>query len=113
MAIAGISPSVLRCQGMSMLLAPIQTLVAFFMPVQSVLAQRRAEVCLPMLRASNSQVTGYPTPNPSTVRRITPLKVVREFDPCNKRAHAGRMVISGRMADVCAELDRIALKEVA
>ena len=28
-----------------------------------------------------------------------------------KRCQAGRMAISGRMADVCAELERIALKE--
>jgi hypothetical protein len=26
----------------------------------------------------------------------------------HNRANAGRMVISGRMADVCAELDRLA-----
>jgi len=29
------------------------------------------------------------------------------------RAGVGRMVISGRMADVCAELDRLAGKEAA
>jgi len=29
------------------------------------------------------------------------------------RAAGGRMVISGRMADVCAELDRLASKEAA
>jgi hypothetical protein len=36
------------------------------------------------------------------------LRVVRESDPAIKPDCAGRMVISGRMADVCAELDRMA-----
>jgi hypothetical protein len=30
---------------------------------------------------------------------------------CHAPASAGRMVISGRMADVCAELDRLAAIE--
>lgn len=37
-----------------------------------------------------------------------PLKVVRIRDHHNGTLHAGRLVISGRMADVCAELDRLA-----
>ena len=41
------------------------------------------------------------------------LKVVREFDAGISPSCAGRMVISGRMADVCAELDRMAQKESA
>ena len=35
------------------------------------------------------------------------LRVVREFEPNMSRTCAGRMVISGRMADVCAELERM------
>ena len=38
-------------------------------------------------------------------RPLRPLRVVR--------AGAGRLVISGRMADVCAELDRLAALEAA
>lgn len=113
MEIAGFSPSGLRTPGMSMLLAPVQALVAFFMPDQSAQVQRRAAVYSPMLRASNQKITAQHAPNPVSARPIACLKVVREFDPYNKRSHAGRMVISGRMADVCAELDRIALKESA
>ena len=37
-----------------------------------------------------------------------PLRVVRVMDGRQACAGAGRMVISGRMADVCAELDRLA-----
>lgn len=47
--------------------------------------------------------TAKPLPAPSNVY---PLRVIRvkEVNP----QLAGRMVISGRMADVCAELDRLA-----
>ena len=40
-----------------------------------------------------------------------PLRVVRVVEGCHAPAGAGRMVISGRMADVCAELDRLAALE--
>ncbi|MBC7468516.1 MAG: hypothetical protein H7322_04235 [Ramlibacter sp.] len=40
-----------------------------------------------------------------------PLRVVRVVDGCHAPASAGRMVISGRMADVCAELERLAALE--
>jgi hypothetical protein len=35
------------------------------------------------------------------------LKIVRLFEPGVSASCAGRMLISGRMADVCAELDRM------
>ena len=44
-----------------------------------------------------------PKPTPSNVY---PLRVIRVKD--ENPQLAGRMVISGRMADVCAELDRLA-----
>jgi hypothetical protein len=40
-----------------------------------------------------------------------PLRVVRVLEPSAPRSTAGRMVISGRLADVCAELDRLAAME--
>jgi hypothetical protein len=43
--------------------------------------------------------------------RARPLRVVRVLEPSAPRAVAGRMVISGRLADVCAELDRLAALE--
>ena len=42
-----------------------------------------------------------------------PLRVVRVVEAGQTRASVGRMVISGRMADVCAELDRLADREAA
>ncbi len=45
--------------------------------------------------------------------RGMPLRVVRVVEAGQTRASVGRMVISGRMADVCAELDRLAEREAA
>jgi hypothetical protein len=42
---------------------------------------------------------------------LRPLRVVRVLEPAAPRSTAGRMVISGRLADVCAELDRLAALE--
>jgi hypothetical protein len=44
---------------------------------------------------------------------VTPLRVVRLSESGERTGSAGRMVISGRMADVCAELDRLAAREAA
>jgi hypothetical protein len=40
-----------------------------------------------------------------------PLRMVRVMEAGQTSAQTGRMVISGRMADVCAELDRLAAHE--
>jgi hypothetical protein len=49
----------------------------------------------------------------SHVEPLRPLRVLRVFEAGQKPSHVGRMVISGRMADVCAELDRMAAFERA
>lgn len=50
------------------------------------------------------------TPASASPRR---LRVVRVLESSHAAACAGRMVISGRMADVCAELERLAALEAA
>ena len=60
--------------------------------------------------ASNEAVFAAPVRPDSTAFRAAPLRVVRESDSALGAECAGRMVISGRMADVCAELDRMALR---
>jgi hypothetical protein len=40
-----------------------------------------------------------------------PLRIVRILESGQPTSQVGRMVISGRMADVCAELDRLAERE--
>ncbi len=42
-----------------------------------------------------------------------PLRIVRIQEAGQAPSLVGRMVISGRMADVCAELDRLAAREAA
>lgn len=70
--------------------------------------------------ASNDSVFAPGLDSPALARRAaspTPrnntLRVVRESDAAIQPDCAGRMVISGRMADVCAELDRMALRATA
>jgi hypothetical protein len=46
-------------------------------------------------------------------KKRKPLRIVRVLEKGQPRAAVGRMVISGRMADVCAELDRLAACEAA
>lgn len=56
--------------------------------------------------ANDPQMTDHPfgqAPAPTK-----PLRVVRiAEDGANSSNNAGRMVMSGRMADICAELDRL------
>ncbi len=61
-------------------------------------------------------VPGAPVRSRAPAARIAaapmkPLRIVRILEPSTPRAAAGRMVISGRFADVCAELDRLAAQE--
>lgn len=42
---------------------------------------------------------------------LSRLKIVRQLEPGTSALCAGRMTISGSMADVCAELDRMAQRE--
>jgi hypothetical protein len=55
--------------------------------------------------------THRPAHRVAIARPARPLRVVRVLEPSAPRAEAGRMVISGRLADVCAELDRLAAQE--
>lgn len=60
-----------------------------------------------------NQRAGSRWPAKSAHAKARPLRVVRVVDAAHSPASAGRMVISGRMADVCAELDRLAALEAA
>ena len=71
----------LAIYGAYRLLNPLQNVVRGFMPAQS-----RQSVA---------------------AARALPLRIARVMDEQHPRSSAGRMVISGRMADVCAELDRL------
>ncbi|VTU35090.1 hypothetical protein H4CHR_03566 [Variovorax sp. PBS-H4] len=92
--------------------------VDLFMPLQS-LASR-----LISTRRRNASALRYvgirpgcavrPAAQPSRLSApARPLRVVRTVDVQHDRPSTGRVVISGRMADVCAELDRLAALEAA
>jgi hypothetical protein len=46
-------------------------------------------------------------------QKAMPLRVLRVVESDMPRTSTGRLVISGRMADVCAELDRLVEREAA
>lgn len=61
------------------------------------------------MQAGRAHVAWAPACRPQPSRG--PLRVLRVVDAGHGPSSAGRMVISGRMADVCAELDRLAALE--
>lgn len=67
----------------------------------------------PFLGANNPILTRPDTPKcPKMASRQT-LRIERIVESGQRANQAGRMVISGRMADVCAELDRLVAREAA
>jgi len=54
---------------------------------------------------------GLALQRPLRCARPLPLRVLRITDSQAQPGNVGRLVISGRMADVCAELDRLAALE--
>ena len=108
---------------LSILLAPAQALAAWFVPAQSRSGRYSAgriqgaagQLVLPfssdaVIAPCEAAQAGKARPQRGAPSR---LRIVREFDANVGPACAGRMVISGRMADVCAELDRMAQREAA
>jgi hypothetical protein len=101
------------------LLAPLQSLVHWFMPPATPTLRTTAtspvgrHVRAPDAAAAtgNRPARGCAAPRQALTARSRPLRVVRVVESNRLPASAGRMVISGRMADVCAELDRLAAVE--
>lgn len=107
---------------LSLLAAPVQSLAAWFVPVQSAArpfrtATKPHQMVLPF--TADATGPGADGAAASTPGRLSPrassssgLRIVREFDSAVSPSCAGRMVISGRMADVCAELERMSQADV-
>lgn len=101
----------------STLLAPLQQLAAWMVRAGSLRPGRRSRAAGPVASGGLNCTSGraqfsWPASTCATVQpRRRPLRVVRVVEACSTPASAGRMVISGRMADVCAELDRLAALE--
>lgn len=105
------------------LLAPLSAWVERFASRRMVhaAAENHRHPALPPLPNGAAMVRTYPpcandacNPPAGVVRRRTPaLRVVQVVEGTQAPHCAGRMVISGRMADVCAELDRLSAREAA
>jgi len=76
-------------------------------PLRPIWATRRP-ACVPHGLKPSAQ-----THRVRTGTTIPPLRVLRVTESDQRIKGAGRMVISGRMADVCAELDRLAAIEAS
>ena len=125
MGIASFSRSPL----LSVLLAPLQALAALWVPAQPAVSVTPSSPvpAFRRLAANDSSATKIVAGSAQTARSAAPkhcpnvtrtgaprrLKVVREFEAGISPSCAGRMVISGRMADVCAEQERMAQREAA
>ena len=115
MGIASFSPQLGLATGLSILMAPLHVIAALFLPAPSKQVQTRSAANPGMAYHSSAQLHNrrkLAATRPAQVsHRTAPvqrLKIVRQFEPGANRSCAGRLVISGRMADVCAELDRMA-----
>jgi hypothetical protein len=97
---------------LSSLLTPLQELVTRLVPFNPRPAAKTPPraVCGP---GSTPCTVRMPLKKNSSAqpRRALPLRVVRSIDSEMPVGSTGRMMISGRMADVCAELDRLAAME--
>ena len=128
MGIASFSPNLSRMPVLSVLLAPLQALLSLFVPAQAAAAgSRNASGLTPASQNMQHRITGglphqagarvaaksCRTTAKTALTRSSPsrLRIVRAFEAGVGPSCAGRMVISGRMADVCAELDRMAQRE--
>ncbi len=114
---------------LSLFIAPLQTVVLFFAPHAGTVKPSgfvhtgratHSSVTLPSTahqRASRLH-TNYPhTVLPrakasASAKPVHRVRVVRNIDASLPADRAGRMVVSGRFADVCAELDKLASMEM-
>ncbi|MDO8250131.1 MAG: hypothetical protein Q7T78_10500 [Rhodoferax sp.] len=100
-------------------LAPLQGLWRWLLPAtaqggpaHASADKRGREIAINSI-ANNTRHAGAELHNASKTSARRPLRVVRVLEAGQAPANVGRMVISGRMADVCAELDRLAAREAA
>ncbi|WP_395011886.1 hypothetical protein [Undibacterium sp.] len=114
---------------LSLLIAPLQSIVLFFAPhavgtkplgmrsfVRSPVpstAPSAAPHAAPGSAVLRTSRITYPSTMPHiSAKPIHRVRVVRNIDTALPADRAGRMVVSGRFADVCAELDRLASMEM-
>ncbi len=116
---------------LSLFIAPVQTVVLFFAPHAGTFktpstpaparhasrstygATAQTLSSGPALQLARASRVAYPSRiSPVTAKPIHRVRVVRNVDTSLPADRAGRMRVSGRFADVCAELDRLAAVEM-
>ena len=102
---------------LSDLFMPLQSLAHRWMTLPSGGRRRRAapvelEADLRYVQVRPSSAAGARPPSRPAARPLRPLRVVRGAETGKSRT-GGRVLLSGRMEDVCAELDRLAALEAA
>jgi hypothetical protein len=95
------------------LFAPLQGLVAGLLPAYGNSRALRGQRGVTRTAGHIQRAPRGVASNAAPQRACRPLRVVRFVEPTCAAVDAGRMRISGRMADVCAELDRLAALEAA
>ncbi|MDB5881238.1 MAG: hypothetical protein JWP43_1116 [Ramlibacter sp.] len=93
------------------ILLPLQSLMGWFAKAPS--NAHRAPTPHPTASEARRVCCGPAPQRRPHVRQSRALRVVRVLESNHAPRGAGRMVISGRMADVCAELERLAALEAA
>jgi hypothetical protein len=96
------------------LLTPLHALASRWIPACRPVADHTAGLrYVSVLPGRGTRAPSPESANDATCASPRPLRVVHMRDAQQRgRAH-GRMVLSGRLADVCAELDRLAAIEAA
>lgn len=95
------------------LFVPLQSFASRWMPVRPMRRRTSSSLRYVGVRPScavRPAAAGAQAEAPAPVR---PLRVVRTVDAVQSGRRASRVLISGRIADVCAELDRLAALEAA
>jgi hypothetical protein len=107
----------------SALLAPLQSVVVFFAPHAAPVRPVEVRAAQMGVMSAGQLGTGKPAlmhhqstlsvQIPPMHRVVHVVRVLRSVETDTPPDRAGRMVMSGRFADVCAELDRLAECEMA
>ncbi|MDM0048464.1 hypothetical protein [Variovorax sp. J22R115] len=93
------------------LFTPLQSLASRWMPARS--SRRISSPGLRYVGVRPSCGGRQSATVQASAPTARPLRVVRMVDAQQPGCHQSRVVISGRMADVCAELDRLVALEAA
>lgn len=103
----------------SALLTPLQNLWRWILPAANEAKSRpsitdRRSCRVALVKATDHTHCLTPgSPFHANPTNAKPLRIIRLMEVGQPPANVGRMVISGRMADVCAELDRLVAREAA